>query len=74
MNMFIIETSNEETWEINHGFHLVEAQTKELAIQITKNAIKEKVVDTQSLDEFMRTNFSSVANGKLKTIIESSTM
>jgi hypothetical protein len=73
--LFIVETTNGEYWECNHGFHLVEAETKALAIETTKKVITSKtVVDAKSVTEFMRSGSNSIKDGKIKTIIGSSTM
>ena len=73
--LFIVETTNNEKWETNHGFHLVEADSKELAIQTAHLSITaDSVVTAYDLKEFMRSNFQSMQSGKIKTIIESQTM
>lgn len=73
--LFIVETSNGETWETNHGFHLVEARTKPLAIETTKRIVtRDTVISAYSVEEFMRSNFNLIKEGKLKTIIGSSSM
>jgi len=73
--LFIVETTNGEDWECNHGFHLVEAETKALAIETTKRVItSDTVVDAKGVTEFMRSGFNSIKEGKIKTIIGSSSM
>jgi hypothetical protein len=72
MKLFIVETTNGEDWETNHGFHLVEAETKSLAIETTKLTItSDSVVEAHSVEEFMRAGFHSIQQGKIKTIIGS---
>jgi len=73
--LFIVETTNGEDWECNHGFHLVEAETKALAIETTKRVITtDAIVDVKGVNEFMRSNYASIKEGKIKTIIGSSSM
>ena len=73
--LFIVETTNGEYWEVNHGFHLVEAETKALAIETTKRVITtDTIVNAESVNEFMKSGFNSIKEGKIKTIIGSSTM
>ena len=73
--LFIVETTNGEDWETNHGFHLVEAETKALAIETSKKVItSDTVVDAKGVTEFMRSGSNYIKEGKIKTIIGSSTM
>lgn len=73
--IFIVETTSSEDWEINHGFHMVEAETKQKAIKaIQRVFLGETVVRVDSIEELMRSGFHSVDEGRVRTLIGSQTM
>lgn len=73
--IFIVETTSSEDWEMNHGFHLVEAETKQRAIKAVQKVIPgETVVKAETIDEILRSEFHSVEEGRVRTIIGSQTM
>jgi hypothetical protein len=73
--IFIVETTSSEYWEMNHGFHLVKAETKQGAIKAVQKVITgETVVKVETIDEMLRSGFHSVEEGRVRTIIGSQTM
>ncbi len=73
--IFIVETTSSEDWEMNHGFHLVEAETKREAIKAVQRVILgETVVKAETMEEMLRSGFHSVEEGRVRTIIGSQTM
>jgi hypothetical protein len=72
--IFIAETSNGEKWEINHGFHLAEAENQQDAINAVKIAVPgETLVSIQSVEDFLR-SAKMIGNTRVKTLIGSSIM
>lgn len=71
---YVVETTSEKEWEINHGFHLVKAVSEEDVREIIKTTIKETIVNINTIGEELKETGVKTPLGKISTLISSQEM
>lgn len=75
--IFIIETTNNNQWEMNYGYHIVKAIDIDEAKCIAMDNIEDEVIQIVEINDFLDKDdlnyrdSSILIKGKIRTIIDS---
>jgi len=74
MKIFIVETTLDEEWEMNTGFHLVKAISKSDILNNHNLLRGQRIVSVMSVEEALKINSVTIGNVTLKTLLDPQSM
>jgi hypothetical protein len=80
MGYYIVETTSNEDWEINHGYHLVKSDGEDQARDIVNSEVKQQILSVHEIKEFLNGDKIEYPiswhhkKGVMRTIIEAQVM